>query len=86
VAEAEPFAADGGDVWLDTWFRTEDDAVQLPHPDIQRSYTVSAYMKSNGQVGQFDLQPPTFPPTCGLFTPKAAFGQKATFELQEIAQ
>lgn len=33
MAEGEPFAADGGDVWLDTWFRTEDDAVQLPHPD-----------------------------------------------------
>jgi hypothetical protein len=49
-----------------------------PIPIIQRSYTVSAYMKSNGRLGQFDLLPPKFPPTCGLFTPKAAFGQEPT--------
>ena len=33
VAEGEPFAVDGGDVWLHKWLRTDDDSVQLPHPN-----------------------------------------------------
>ena len=33
VAEGELFAVDGENVWSHKWIRTEDDAVQLPHPD-----------------------------------------------------
>ena len=53
VAEGEPFVVDGGDVWSHKWLRTEDDAVQLPHPayPVQlHRFSVYEIQRSSGAV------------------------------------
>lgn len=60
---------------------SDNDGVDLNGVKLHSTTEVAEALEKISAEHQFDLQPPKFPPTCGLFTPKAAFGQKATFEL-----
>lgn len=53
VSEGDFFAVGGKNVWSNKWVKTEDDAVQLPHPDYpaqMHRFTVYRVESSAGDV------------------------------------